>query len=299
MNILVTGGCGYIGAHVIKEIAMQTEHNIDVVDNKRTENNYWYIRQFIRYFHGFDLAKHQPSAYGRRTLEKYDVIIHLAANISVEESVKKPVEYWINNLLSTEALLNRINSKTHLIFASTGTAFCPENPYALSKVACEKRILEAHSNKTIFRFFNVSGMCDGIHATGKATHLIRRCAMAAKGEIDSVKIMGDNWSTADGTAVRDYIHVEDIAKSIVNAIRAGKSENYFDCLGSGSGYSVNEVIDSMKKVTGINFKTEVVDRRVGDVASMICPSQYKYINLQHSLDSMCLSAFNENTKQIR
>lgn len=292
-KILITGGLGYIGSHLVRALNERGKYLIDVLDKNVTESaNYDYVSQRVNNIIDHDLvdSDKQPKI----AFASYDAIVHLAAYISVGESAKEPVKYWINNLLSTERLLDRTNIHTHFIFASTGTAFCPENAYAYSKCACEKRIIE-RSNKTgfgytVFRFFNVSGLCDGIQPTGEATHLIRRAAMAARGEIDKMSILGDAWGTADGTAIRDYIHVEDIANSIVNAIEYGPT-NSIEGLGSGEGYSVKQVIDTMKKVSGVDFKVEVTEPRPGDVAKMVCESQYKHLSLKHDLESMCLSAF--------
>lgn len=291
-KILITGGLGYIGSHLVKSLTERGQFLIDIIDRDvSNQPNYEFVNERVNEIIDLDLVDLKDGAWRWAT---YDAIVHLGALISVGESVKQPVDYWINNLLSTEKLLDHVAPQTHLIFASTGTAFCPENPYAYSKVACERRIIdraaETKFGYTIFRFFNVSGLCDGIKPTGEATHLIRRAAMAAHG-LSGFSIMGDQWETPDGTAIRDYIHVEDIANSIVNAIEQGPANTPYECLGTGKGYSVKEVVESMKKVSGVDFEVQIGAAREGDVAKMICDSQYKHISLSHDLDSMCLSAF--------
>jgi len=291
MKILVTGGAGYIGAHVIRElISRETEasHHITVVDQNLSNSPNW-VGDIVDEAYDDNLT----SVEALDILEgDYDVVIHLAAYISVEESTRRPTDYWRNNLLSTSRIIDNLKG-AHLIFASTGTAFCPENAYALSKLACEEEIRQRlQDNYTIFRFYNVSGMAPGLSATGHPTHLIRRAAMAARGLLPEIKVYGTDWMTPDGTCIRDYIHVEDLAASICNAIDVGPSEQPYDCLGSGTGYSVLEVLSSMKKVSGVDFEVTMDTRRPGDVASMICPTQYPYSSLKHDLDSMCLSAFN-------
>lgn len=289
-KVLITGGLGYIGSHVVEALNNDGNYLIDVIDrNTEASPNYEYVKDRVNHIYDQDLLKLNDEI----DLLSYDCIVHLAALISVAESVEKQDLYWLNNLISTENILKKIGPHTHFIFASTGTAFCPDNPYAYSKLGCEQRIMDyAEKVKfdfTIFRFFNVSGLSDGISSTGVATHLIRRAAMAARGEIESMTIFGDDWGTPDGTAIRDYIHVKDIAKSIVNAINLGAT-NSIEGLGNGKGYSVTEVIAAMKKVSGVDFKTSVMPPRPGDVAKMVCENQYKHIVLEHGLESMCSSA---------
>lgn len=304
-NILITGGLGYIGSHLVDELYKRNNYHVTVINrNAKSSPNYEFVKSRVENILDKDLVKcldELKLEIDSQRIPSYDAIVHLAASISVSESIDKQADYWVNNLISTENILNTMGSETHFIFASTGTAFCPENPYAYSKVGCEQEILRVKPKHfSIFRFFNVSGLTEGISPTGFASHLIRRAAMAAKGIIPSMSIMGDDWDTKDGTAIRDYIHVEDIAKSLANAIDYGPANTSYECLGTGTGYSVKEVIQSMKMVTGVDFPVIIEDRRLGDVASMICPSKYKYISLEHDLDSMCLSAYKgiQNEKKI-
>lgn len=287
MKILITGAAGYIGTHVLLELLDRGYDDIHVIDRHLLTSPNW-IGDLSTEAYGGDIL-----SIGARELlcQKYDVVIHLAAYISVEESVKDPLTYWRNNLLSTNKIIDHLKG-AHLIFASTGTAFQPANPYAQTKLACEQEITSRlDDNYTIFRFYNVSGLRPGVSATGNPTHLIRRAAMAAKGLIPSISIQGTDWDTPDGTCVRDYIHAADLAASIVNCVERGPANTPYECLGSGKGYSVQEVLTSMKRVTNTDFDVIMTERRPGDVASMVCPSQYEFITLKHDLDSMCLSAF--------
>jgi UDP-glucose 4-epimerase len=287
MKVLVTGGSGYIGAHVLMELTKRGVNYIDVIDKKLTTspNDISYLA--TNTYDGDILSEGALSMLRK----DYDAIIHLAAYISVEESVKEPVKYWRNNLLSTSKIIDHAKG-AHLIFASTGTAFNPNNPYAYSKLACELEIIKRlKTNYTNFRFYNVSGMHYVFKPTGEATHLIRRAAMAARGLIPELTVFGNDWDTLDGTCVRDYIHVKDLAASIVNAVFEGPANTPYECLGTGDGYTVMQVIQSMKKVSNTDFKVNVSDKRPGDVGSMICDSQYKHIRLHYNLDDMCKSAY--------
>jgi UDP-glucose 4-epimerase len=288
MKILITGGAGYIGTHVLLELLDRGFKDVHVIDNQLLTSPNW-IGEYVS---GTASSENILSAKATEMLRQdFDVIVHLAAFISVEESMRNPTMYWRNNLLTTNRILDNVKG-AHLIFASTGTAFCPENAYALSKVACEEEIrFRMKQGYTIFRFYNVSGVREGVHPTGNPTHIIRRAAMAAAGQLAELTIAGNDWETPDGTCVRDYIHAMDLATSIVNAIDAGPSNTEYECLGSGTVFSVMDVITSMKKVSGVDFHVTIGQRRAGDVGSMICPSQYNRISLRHDLDSMCLSAY--------
>lgn len=291
MKVLITGGLGYIGSHLVALLS-DVGYEVDVIDDMYGNENYDFVRERVDQLWTSEVQTATKELYGTH----YDVIVHLAALISVEQSTREPNTYWRNNLT---ALMDLCRLKTdHLIFASTGTAFNPTNPYAQTKVACENYIKDLNGSQqawfdghTIFRFYNVSGLRKGLKPTGQPTHLIRIAAEAARGMRDGMKIFGSNYATKDGTAVRNYIHVQDIAASIYNAIKAGPSNTPYECLGSGTGHTVQEVVQSMKRVTGVDFRVTMAPRRAGDDASMVCPSQYEHISLNYNLDDMCLSAY--------
>ncbi len=266
--------------------------SVDVIDDMYNNENYDFVKERVDDLWTSEVQQATQEIYGRY----YDAVVHLAALISVEQSTREPNTYWRNNLT---ALMDLCRIKTgHLIFASTGTAFNPTNPYAQTKVACENYIKDLAGTQqawfaghTIFRFYNVSGLCEGLKPTGQPTHLIRICAEAARGKRSEVKVFGTNYNTPDGTAIRDYIHVDDIAHSICNAVEKDATNTPYECLGSGTGHSVLEVVQSMKRVTGKDFRVTMASRRAGDDEKMVCPTQYRHISLNYNLDDMCLSAY--------
>lgn len=288
-SVMVTGGLGYIGAHLVDEL-VQRGHSVYVVDQDVKSPNLDYVsrRSIVRLCSLQDYETEYE-------LRHFDAVVHLAAYIDVAESVRQPMRYWENNIASTSAVLSKFETD-HFVFASTGTAFDPANAYAHSKVACEHLVQQAAEagaipGYTIFRFFNVSGLKQDIRPTGNPTHLIRRAAMAAKGLISEMAVMGSDWDTRDGTCIRDYIHVEDLAASIANAVLAGPANTPHEGIGTGAGSTVLEVVQSMKRVSQVDFRVTMASRRAGDVASMVCANQYPHIRLSKSLDDMCLSAY--------
>ena len=281
MRILVTGAAGYIGAHLCRRLRLQRpDITITAIDRAPRQNN---VGAFVQNLWTVDLAKTGWSG-------DYDAVVHLAAFISVEESARQPTRYYTNNLDSTINLLRGVTCR-HFIFASTGTAFQPANPYAYSKVACEHVVRELARGHTIFRFYNVSGLSPGLKPTGQPTHLIRRAAMAAAGLIPELVVAGNDWDTRDGTCVRDYIHVEDLVGAIIAALEQGPANTPYECLGTKHGSTVLEVVDAMKRITGMDFRVTMGPRRAGDVGSMLCPVAYPHLTINHTLEDMCLSAY--------
>ena len=228
---------------------------------------------------------------------KPDVVMHFAAFIQVEESVHEPLKYYRNNTSNVMNLLeimieNKINK---LIFSSTAAVYGmpsvmpvtedfsldPINPYGRSKVFVEQILKDVSTvgdlNYVSFRYFNVAG-ADPEGELGQkyrnATHLITRALKTAKGEYDKIEIFGADYPTPDGTCLRDYIHISDLAKAHLLGSDYLMNKGVSDVfnLGYSHGYSVKEVIDTVKRITGIDFKIMETDRRAGDPAEVIADS---------------------------
>jgi UDP-glucose 4-epimerase len=288
-RILVTGCNGYIGSHTVKALA-EAGYKVDGIDwNRRSPND---VKKYLNEFMIGD-ANEFTKAY------RYDAVVHLAGYISVEESVKYPLQYFQNNTMGTHWQLhfNGTNGCENFIFASTAAAFNPVSPYAQSKLMAESLVKAMAKNYTIFRFFNVAGNNGEFRQVGDSTHLIRIAAETASGKRDHMKIYGNDWNTRDGTCIRDYVHVSDLVDCIVKAIDNPANSDY-ECIGSGIGYTVNEVIDVMRDVSGINFKTEYAPRRPGDTAEVLIPPEQKskYFYGKRTLEQMCESAYKMELK---
>jgi len=286
-TVLVTGGYGYIGSHAIKALA-EAGLTVDSMDCRQSPND---IKKYIRQDRMRDIAKSDLYEYWG----SYDYVIHLAGLISVEESVKYPWLYFKNNILGTKNIIDKIETD-NIIFASTAAAFNPNSPYATSKIAGEQLIKATKKNYTIFRFFNVAGNNGEFRQIGQSTHLIRIAAETAAGKRQFMTVNGTDWNTRDGTCVRDYVHVMDLVDCIVKAVEVPANTDY-ECIGSGIGYTVNEVIDVMKDVSGKNFKVVESNRRSGDTAEVLIPEQKsKYFYGNRTLEQMCLSAYKMELK---
>lgn len=290
LKVLITGVTGYIGSHLAK-VLFEAGHQITGLDIEWNKHN----KDVSRYCHRIlvkDVTKHICD-------EDYDVVVHLAGLIQVEESVAHPTKYYSTNLGGTVNMLRQnVNFFPHFIFASTAGAFDPQSPYARSKLAAEDVIKEKSNNYTIFRFFNVAGS-DGMHRqVGRSSHLIRIAAETAAGKRDYMNIYGDDYDTPDGTCVRDYIHVVDLVNAIRDTIKHGAFNTPYECIGSGKGYSVKEVVQTMKDVTGQDFTVKMADRRDGDPASLAIDNQFNLLHPQYQLKDMCLSAYNIESRKV-
>ncbi len=296
-NILVVGGAGYIGSHTVNYIKNNTKHNVFVYDDlsKGHRQAIIAISPEILFVLG-DLGDYEKIL---QVLRQYqiDLVMHFAAFIEVGTSVSNPQLYYENNVTKVQRLLAAMltcNIK-YFVFSSTAATFgkpqtdrideqhpqMPLNPYGRTKLMVEwmlqdyKRAYGLQS--TVLRYFNACGADEG----GKigqsyqpATHLISIVLEAAMGRREKLIIYGDNWPTFDGSCIRDFIHVNDLAKAHVLALekmlKQHISADYN--LGSGSGYSVREVIAKAKEITGIDFSCEVGPVRPGDPARLIANS---------------------------
>lgn len=283
MQILVTGASGYIGSHVCK-ILYEHGHTVTGWDNcfHGEEND------VIAWCNG---GMHHVDVTDNFKTESFDAVVHLAGRSVVPDSMIDPAEYYRVNIQGTQNVLQNI-STPHFIFASTSSAWEMASPYARSKVAAEDIIKQFADGYTIFRFFNVSGS-DGINRQlGKPTHLIRVMAKVATGKQETLKIYGDDYETRDGTCIRDYVHIVDLANAIVTAAEKGPLNTPYECLGSNVGWSVYEVKDAMEKAISKKIPFEVVERRHGDAVASVVDQLSKRIQLTKSIEDMCRDQYN-------
>lgn len=286
MKVLVTGATGYIGAHTCK-VLHERGHEVHGLDIDFDQND---ISKYCAHVIHADVTEVQLA-------ELYDAVVHLAGLISVKESTEFPASYYHNNLNGTLHMLSCIPPSTHIIFASTAGAFDPQSPYARSKIACEDIIKELSDAYTIFRFFNVAGSDGENMQQGESTHLIRIAAETAALRRELMYVYGTDYNTTDGTCIRDYIHVVDLANAIANAVDLGPANTPYECIGSGNGYSVWEVIDTMVQVTKMPIMAIPEQRREGDPASLVIDNQYKGLEVNHTLEDMCLSAYHAELRR--
>lgn len=293
MKVLVCGGAGYIGSHMVAEL-LENGNEVVILDNFQKGH-----RDAILGGKVYEGDLRDKTILNKVFTEnKINAVIDFAAESLVGESVVEPLKYFNNNVYGTISLLEamREHNVKYIIFSSTAATYgepenipilekdktFPTNPYGESKLAVEK-ILKWCDNAygikyTALRYFNAAGA----HISGKIgedhnpeSHLIPIIIQAALGKRDKVYIFGDDYNTSDGTCVRDYVHVTDLANAHLLALKrlmnGGESSIYN--LGNGKGFSVKEVIETVKKVTGRDFNVEIGERRAGDPATLVASSE--------------------------
>ena len=317
MNILVIGGAGYIGSHTVN-LLKKSGYTPIIYDNLSKGYKETAKILDVKFIEG-DLGDRERL---KEVFEKEEIsaVMHFAAFIEVGESVEKPSEYYDNNVSKVIRLLDQMveSEIRNFIFSSTAATFgeplkekideahpqLPINPYGKTKLIVEK-ILEDYDaayglKSVILRYFNASGSdMEGIIGESHIpeTHLIPLILQAASGKRESIKIFGDNYSTKDGTCVRDFVHVYDLAKAHIlgmeKMLEKKQSLNYN--LGSGEGYTVREVIEKVKEVTEKEFKVEIVEKRAGDPGVLVADSTKAKNELgwtpEYSLEDIIKSAW--------
>lgn len=289
MKYLVTGGAGYVGG-VTAAVLLSQGHDVTVIDNLSTGNAEG-VPQGATFIEG-DVAS---LAHRVLASEKFDGVLHFAAMSLVGESVEKPASYWHGNVVTTLKLLDamRETNTKNLVFSSTAATYgepaqvpitedmptAPTNPYGATKLAIDHAITSyAHAygiGATSLRYFNVAGAWGGYGENRRIeTHIIPLVLQVALGHRDKILVYGNNWPTHDGTAVRDYIHVKDLADAHLLALDSNEEGKHriFN-LGSGDGYSVRQVIETCREVTNRPIPAEDAPRRAGDPATLIASSQ--------------------------
>lgn len=293
MAVLVAGGAGYIGSHTVRALLDQGE-DVVIVDNLQTGHKDA-IDERARFYEGDIRDKDFMDSVFEQ--EDIDAVIHFAANSLVGESMQDPLKYYDNNLYGTMVLLKSMldHDIDKIVFSSTAATYGepekvpieetdrtqPTNTYGETKLAMEKMFdwtsKASPLNYVSLRYFNACG-ADESGEIGEdhmpETHLIPLILQVPLGKREKISIFGDDYDTEDGTCIRDYIHVTDLADAHIRALnylREGGESNIFN-LGSGNGFSVNEMIEAARKVTGHPIPAEVEARRAGDPAVLIASS---------------------------
>ena len=325
-SILVTGGAGYIGSHTCHQLVDAGE-KVVVIDNFYSGHR-WAVPEEAVMVEG-DAGDIELTSRLMRE-HNVDTVIHFAGHIVVPESVTDPLKYYRNNTQNSRNLLEAcINSGVNqFVFSSTAAVYgipdeqpateqtdtAPINAYGRSKLMTEWMMkdlsnrphVEDNFRFTALRYFNVAGARADLkvgQATPEATHLIKVACQAALGQRQSIEIFGTDYSTSDGTGVRDYIHVEDLASAHLSAVarlRAGGDSQIINC-GYGQGYSVREVISMVKKVSGVDFTVIESPRRAGDPPELIAGNELIHQLLDwktryQNLEVICRTAYEWETK---
>lgn len=294
MSILVLGGAGYIGSHAVNQL-IDKNYDVIVVDNLATGHEDA-INKKAKFYKGDIRDKEFLSGVFNK--ENIEGVIHFAANSLVGESMEKPLKYFNNNVYGMQILLEVMQEHDvkHIVFSSTAATYgepkkipitedmetCPTNTYGETKLTMEKMMKwcdKAYGMKYVaLRYFNVAGAKeDGSIGEdhNPETHLIPIVLQVALGKREFITIYGEDYDTEDGTCIRDYVHVEDLIEAHILALKYlmnGGESNIFN-LGSSQGFSVKEIVDSVRKVTGLSIPAKIGERRAGDPAKLVASSE--------------------------
>lgn len=327
MKILVTGGAGYIGSHTCVEL-LEAGYDVVVVDNLYNASEKSVDR--VKEITGKDLAFYQADILDEEALdkifeqEKIDAVIHFAGLKAVGESVAKPLEYYKNNITGTLILCDvmRKHNVKNIIFSSSATVYgdpafipiteeCPKgtptNPYGWTKSMIEQILTDFHTadkewNVILLRYFNPIGA----HKSGKIgedpkgipNNLLPYVAQVAIGKLECLGVFGDDYDTPDGTGVRDYIHVVDLARGHVKAIDKIKENPGVKIynLGTGKGYSVLDIVKAFGKACGHDIPYVIKERRPGDIATCYSDASLAKKELgweaEYGIEEMCADSWN-------
>lgn len=293
MDILLCGGAGYIGSHMLKWLALRG-YRVTVLDNLSTGH-----REAVQWGELVEADLLDPASLERVFAgRRFDAVMHFCARSLVGESVAQPYDYYANNVSGTLNLLQAMqrHGVAKLVFSSTAAVFgnpvsaridevhpkAPINPYGASKLMVERMLQDAASayglRSVALRYFNAAGASPegGIGESHQPeTHLIPNALRAALGTGPALKLFGDDYPTPDGTCVRDYVHVDDLAQAHERALaymQAHEGAHAFN-LGNGQGFSVREVIEAASRVAGRAVPFEVAPRRDGDPATLVASSE--------------------------
>ena len=333
MNVLVAGGAGYIGSHVCVEL-IQAGHHVIVIDD--FSNSKPEVLGYIKEITGQDVKFYEFNILDEVKTEKVfqenqiDSIIHCAAFKAVGESVEKPIEYYTNNLMTT-LIMAKMMKKYHvnnIVFSSSATVYGdPEtvpltedcklgettNPYGASKAMMERILSDVQHalpemSVTLLRYFNPIGAHEsgllGEDPKGIPNNLMPYIMKVATGELKCLGVFGNDYDTPDGTGVRDYIHVVDLAKGHVLAIEKYNTPGVHICnLGTGKGYSVLDLVKAFERVNGVKINYEIKPRRAGDIATCYADPTRAKNELgwvaTRDIDDMCRDTWNFAKKHMK
>ena len=300
MNFLLTGGAGYIGSHAALSL-LDAGHSVHIIDDLSTGNESLIPKSAL--FTKCNINNEEVISKLIQ-LNNFDVLIHFAGFIQVEESVKNPQKYFDNNTENAIKLFEtcKSNGLNKIVFSSTASAYGevnenklidentnlnPQNPYAESKIKTENFLFENKNDYKfiILRYFNVAGADKKLRAgqiSKRSTHLIKILSEVVVGKRDHIEIYGNDYDTPDGTAIRDYIHVSDLADihlEVAKYLIENSESNLFNC-GYGNGFSVLDVINTANKISQNKINYKFSNRRDGDVEKLIAETSkiLKYIN---------------------